>query len=57
MNGDSINNARYKTREHCWNKKRECLKDTTDDFETDSKNKNIRDFYIGINNLKNVTNL
>jgi hypothetical protein len=35
------------------NEKREYLKDETNEFATNSKNKNIRDLYGGINEFKN----
>jgi hypothetical protein len=34
------------------NKKREYMKDKINELETNSKNKNIRDLYRGINELK-----
>jgi hypothetical protein len=34
------------------NKKRECLKDKINELESNSKNKNIRDVYRGINEFK-----
>jgi uncharacterized protein with ParB-like and HNH nuclease domain len=37
---------------HFRNKKREYLKDTIDELATNSKNKNIRDLYRGINDFK-----
>jgi hypothetical protein len=37
---------------HFRNKKREYLKDRIDELPMNSKNKNIRDLYRGINNFK-----
>jgi hypothetical protein len=45
INGDNLNNVRREAR----NKKREYLKDKINDPATNSKNKNIRDLYRGIN--------
>jgi hypothetical protein len=35
-----------------WNEKREYLKDKIDELATNSKNKNIRDLYRGVNDFK-----
>jgi hypothetical protein len=51
INGDNLNNVRSEARMHFMNKKKEYLKDKTDDLATDS-NKNIRDMYRGINEFK-----
>jgi hypothetical protein len=56
MNGDNLNNARYKTDTTLRNQKRESLKDKINVLETNSKNKNIRKLYRGINEYKNGTN-
>jgi hypothetical protein len=37
--------------------KRKYLKEKINEFETNSKNKNTRDLYRGIKNLKSVINL
>jgi hypothetical protein len=54
INGDNLNNIRCETRRHFRNKKREYLKDKIDELATNSKNKNIRDLYKGINDFKRV---
>ena len=51
-NVDNINNIRRKASRHFRNKKKEYLKAKIDELETNSKIKNIRDLYGGINNLK-----
>jgi hypothetical protein len=50
MNGDTLSNVRCEASRH--NKKREYLRDKINEFSTDSKNKNIRDLYRGINEFK-----
>jgi hypothetical protein len=52
INGDNLNNIRSETRRHFRNKKRDYLKDKIDGLATNSKNKNIRDLYRGINDFK-----
>jgi hypothetical protein len=52
INGDSMNNVRRETSRYFRNKKRECLKDRINELAANSKNKNIRDFYRGINKFK-----
>ncbi|PNF25843.1 hypothetical protein B7P43_G11138 [Cryptotermes secundus] len=52
MNGDNLNNIRHEMSSHFWNKKREYLKDKIDELAMNSKNKNIRDQYRGINDYK-----
>jgi hypothetical protein len=49
INGDSLNNVRRKASRHFRNKKREYLKDKINELAMNSKNKNIRDLYRGIN--------
>jgi hypothetical protein len=44
---------RHDTSRHFRNKRRKYLKDKIDEFAMNSKNKNIRDLYIGINEFKN----
>jgi hypothetical protein len=39
------------------NEKRECMKDKINEPETNNKNKNIRDLYRDIMNLRKVTDL
>jgi hypothetical protein len=52
INGDNVNNVKYKDRKHIRNKKREYLKDKINGLATNIKNKNIRDLYRGINEFK-----
>jgi hypothetical protein len=47
-NGDKLNNVRCENR----NKKREYLKKKINEFETYSKNKNIRDLFGGLTEFK-----
>jgi hypothetical protein len=49
INGDNLNNVRCEDSRHFRNKKRECLKDNINELATNSKDKNIRDLYRGIN--------
>jgi alpha/beta superfamily hydrolase len=49
---DNPNNIRRDTSRHFWNKKREYLKDEINELATNSKNKNIRGLYRGINDFK-----
>jgi hypothetical protein len=54
-NGDNLNNVRHESSRHFRNKKKEYLKATRNKLETNSKNKNIRDF-IGVSmSLSRVT--
>jgi hypothetical protein len=52
INGDNLNNIRREANRHFRNKKRKYLKDKIDEFATNSKNKNIRDIYGGMNKFK-----
>jgi hypothetical protein len=52
LNGDNLNNVRREASRHFRNKKREYLKDKNNELATNSKNKNIRDLYRGINGFK-----
>jgi hypothetical protein len=52
INGDNLNNVRHEVFRYFRNKKREYLKDKINELATDSKNKNIRDLYRGINEFK-----
>ena len=45
----NVNTARSETGRQFRNKKRECLKGTFNELSTDSKNRNFRNLYIGIN--------
>jgi hypothetical protein len=51
-NGDNLQNLRRETSRIFRNKKREYLKGTINELETNNKNKNIRDLYRGINEFK-----
>jgi hypothetical protein len=51
-NVDNLNNVRREASRHFRNKLKECLKAKINDLETNSKNKNIRDLYRGINKFK-----
>jgi hypothetical protein len=52
MNGDNLNSVRREASRHFRNKKREYLKDKINELAMNSKNKNIRDLYRGINGFK-----
>jgi hypothetical protein len=52
INGDNLNNVRREASRCFRNKKREYLKDKINELATNSKNKNIRDLYRGINGFK-----
>jgi hypothetical protein len=52
INGDNLNNVRHEASRHFRNKKMEYLKDKIKVLATNSKNKNIRDLYRGINEFK-----
>jgi hypothetical protein len=54
INGDNLNNARCETSIHFRNKKRDYLKGKINEHATNSKNKNIRDLYKGINEFQRV---
>jgi hypothetical protein len=56
VNGDNLNNVRHKASRHFRNKKREYMKDKINELATNSKNKNIRDLYRGINKFKRAIN-
>jgi hypothetical protein len=49
INADNLNNMSRETGRHFRNKKKEYLKDKIDELVTNSKDKNIRDLYRGIN--------
>jgi chemotaxis methyl-accepting protein methylase len=57
LNGDNLNTVKRENSRHFKNKKREYLKDRINEFATNNKNKNIRDLYRGINELRGTTNL
>jgi hypothetical protein len=52
MNGDNMDNIRCEASRTFRTKKREYLKNKINELETNSKNKNIRDLYRGINEFK-----
>jgi hypothetical protein len=51
-NEDNLSDVRWEASRHFRNKEREYLKDKINEFESNSKNKNIRDLYRGINEFK-----
>jgi hypothetical protein len=55
-NEDNLSDVRREASRHFRNKKREYLKDKFNELESNSKNKNIRDQYRGMN-LRRFTNL
>jgi hypothetical protein len=52
VNEDNLSNVRRDASRRFRNKKREYLKDKINELESNSKNKNIRDLYRGINEFK-----
>jgi hypothetical protein len=52
INGDNPKNVRFEAGRHFRNKKREYLKYSINELAMNSKNKNIRGPYRGINELK-----
>jgi hypothetical protein len=52
MNGDNLSNVRREASMHFRNKKGEYLKDKLNKLARNSKKKNIRDLYRGINDFK-----
>jgi hypothetical protein len=52
VNEDNLNDVRQEASIHFRNKKREYQKDKINELESNSKNKNIRDLYMGINEFK-----
>jgi hypothetical protein len=51
-NVDNLNNVRHVASRHFRNKKNEYLKAKINEIERNSKNKNIRDLYMVINDIK-----
>jgi len=51
-NADYLNNVRHVDSRHFRNKKKEYLKTKIEELEINSKIKNIRDLYRGINGFK-----
>jgi hypothetical protein len=52
VNKDNLNEVWQEASRHFRNKKREYLKDKINEFESNSKNENIRDLYRDINEFK-----
>jgi hypothetical protein len=52
VNGDNMDNVRREASRNFRTKKPEYLKNKINELETNSKNKNIRDLYSGINEFK-----
>jgi hypothetical protein len=52
INGDNLNNIRHESNRHFKNKKREYLKVKINELATNSRNRNIKDLYRGINEFK-----
>jgi hypothetical protein len=50
-NVDNVNNLRHEASRYCRHKKKEYLEAKIDELETNSKIKNIRDLYKGINDF------
>jgi hypothetical protein len=51
-NEDNLSDVRREASRHFRNKEREYLKDKINELESNSKNKNVRDMYRGINEFK-----
>jgi hypothetical protein len=51
-NLDNLNNARQEASRYFRNRKRQYLKTKINELETNNKNKNIRELYVGINDFK-----
>ena len=56
-NVDNLKTERHASSRHFRNKKKAYLEDKIEEPETNSKIKNIRDLYRGINDFKKVTSL
>ena len=54
---DNRNNVRCEASRHFRNKKKAYLKAKIEELETNSKIKNIRDLYRGINDFRRITSL
>jgi hypothetical protein len=52
INGENLNNVRCEFSRHFRNKKKEYLKERINELARNSKNKNIKDVYRGINEFK-----
>jgi hypothetical protein len=52
INWDNLNNVRREASRYFINKKKEYLKDKINELATNSKNKNIRDLYRGMNEFR-----
>jgi len=51
-NEDNLNNVIREASRHFRNKRKKCLKAKTEELETNSKIKKVRDLYRGINDFK-----
>jgi hypothetical protein len=51
-NVENLNKIRWDASRHLRNKKKTCMKAKIEELETNSKVKNVRDLYRGINDLK-----
>jgi hypothetical protein len=54
INGDNLNDGKREARRYFRNRKSEYLKDKINELPWNSKNKNTRDMYRGINNLRRL---
>jgi hypothetical protein len=54
INGNNLNNVRCEASRHFRNKNRQYMKDRTNELAANSKKKNIRDLYRGINEFKRL---
>jgi hypothetical protein len=52
INRQNLNSVRHEASRHFTNKKKECLKEKINELAKNCVNKNIRDFYKGINEFK-----
>jgi hypothetical protein len=52
VNEDNLSDVQWEASRHFRNKKREYLRDKINELESNSKNKNIRDLYRGLNEFK-----
>jgi hypothetical protein len=52
INGDNLNNVRLEASRHFRTKKRQYMKDKVNELATNSRNKNIRELYRGINKFR-----
>jgi hypothetical protein len=52
ISGDNLQKLRHETSRTFRNKERQYLRGKINELETNNKNKNVRDFYRGINEFK-----